>query len=119
MKTAILVGVGIVAGVAALAWLAARRAGPGAFDPTSANNLAHRAASSVTEALTGVQGDTPGTALHRVFNSDYENWDPNAPAAFVGLTIPPLHGGGDEYGPMFGLPVIGPGGAAFGFYPKP
>lgn len=82
-RTAVLVGVGVVAGLALLGWYAARKVqagvAAGALDPTSANNLANRLASSITEAISGIKGDSPGAALHRSVYPEYENYDPTKP----------------------------------------
>lgn len=77
-KTKVLIGFGAVAALAIVGYIAARRLGPMALananlvNPLSRDNLVYRGASSVIEALTGVPGDTVGTALHRWTSTDLD-----------------------------------------------
>lgn len=82
-RTLLLVGAGAAVVLAAIGYVASRKIAaaipPRAFDITSTDNLVYKGAEAVTESITGKPGG-PGIALHRFFNPDYENWDPNAPA---------------------------------------
>lgn len=81
-RTLLIVGAGAAVTLAAIGFFAAKKAGKTIADnanlvnPVSRENLVYRGASAVTEAITGVPGDSPGTWLHRIIRPDLEAYDP-------------------------------------------
>jgi len=130
------VGAGAVLALALLAWLAFRRGGPleGAFNPASDKNLAYGGVNAAGAAITGNPDYNFGAALFELLSPGaiaaerraiYGDGGPDRDAsAGVGSIV--NGSGGWPEGMDVALPrsaggaiIEGPGGAAFGLYPRP
>jgi hypothetical protein len=130
------VGAGIVLAIYVLVWLAFRRGGPleGAFNPASDKNLAYGGVNAAGAAITGNPDYNFGAALFELLSPGalaaerraiYGDGGPDRDAT-AGIGSIWLGSSGWPEGGNVALPraaggaiIEGPGGAAFGLYPRP